>query len=147
MSIVSSVGDKHEYSLQIQRVDVTDDGQYTCSIQSERSPRPKLLNLIVKGACTLSSLLSVCVSARPCMCESFLHFSVAFNILFLSICFCLRYFKTLLVSPPTAGLLMNVLNVVVKGDIQRPEPNVCGPSVLNWDGADASPRSLIEQEG
>ncbi|XP_056269900.1 neuronal growth regulator 1 isoform X3 [Pseudoliparis swirei] len=49
VSIVSSVGDKHEYSLQIQKVDVSDDGQYTCSIQSERNPRPKLLNLIVKA--------------------------------------------------------------------------------------------------
>ncbi|XP_034736899.1 neuronal growth regulator 1 isoform X1 [Etheostoma cragini] len=48
VSIVSSVGDKHEYSLQIQKVDVSDDGQYTCSIQSERNPRPKLLHLIVK---------------------------------------------------------------------------------------------------
>ncbi|XP_037104879.1 neuronal growth regulator 1 isoform X3 [Syngnathus acus] len=48
VSIVSSVGDKHEYSLQIQKVDVTDDGQYTCSIQSERNEKPKLLNLIVK---------------------------------------------------------------------------------------------------
>ncbi|CAL8253143.1 unnamed protein product [Merluccius merluccius] len=48
VSIVSSVGDKHEYSLQIQKVDVTDDGQYTCSIQSERNLRPKLLNLVVK---------------------------------------------------------------------------------------------------
>ncbi|XP_005734964.1 neuronal growth regulator 1 isoform X1 [Pundamilia nyererei] len=48
VSIVSSVGDKHEYSLQIQKVDVTDDGLYTCSIQSERNPRPKLLNLVVK---------------------------------------------------------------------------------------------------
>uniref|UniRef100_A0A3B4ALH8 Neuronal growth regulator 1 n=1 Tax=Periophthalmus magnuspinnatus TaxID=409849 RepID=A0A3B4ALH8_9GOBI len=48
VSIVSSPGDKHEYSLQIQKVDVTDDGQYTCSVQSERNPRPKLLNLIVK---------------------------------------------------------------------------------------------------
>uniref|UniRef100_A0A3P8VGD5 Neuronal growth regulator 1 n=1 Tax=Cynoglossus semilaevis TaxID=244447 RepID=A0A3P8VGD5_CYNSE len=48
VSIVSNIADKHEYSLQIQRVDVSDDGQYTCSIQSERNPRPKLLNLIVK---------------------------------------------------------------------------------------------------
>ncbi|KAM8874899.1 neuronal growth regulator 1 isoform 2-T2 [Spinachia spinachia] len=48
VSIVSSVGDKHEYSLQIQKVDVSDDGQYTCSIQSERNLRPKVLNLIVK---------------------------------------------------------------------------------------------------
>lgn len=51
VSIVSGVGDKHEYSLQITKVDVTDDGLYTCSIQSERNPRPKLLNLIVKGKC------------------------------------------------------------------------------------------------
>jgi len=50
VSIVSGVGDKHEYSLQIQKVDITDDGQYTCSIQSEHNLRPKLLNLIVKGA-------------------------------------------------------------------------------------------------
>ncbi|KAI3368251.1 hypothetical protein L3Q82_007971 [Scortum barcoo] len=49
VSIVSSIGDKHEYSLQIQKVDVTDDGQYTCSIQNKHSPRPKLLNLIVKA--------------------------------------------------------------------------------------------------
>ncbi|KAJ0065039.1 hypothetical protein NL108_001039, partial [Boleophthalmus pectinirostris] len=48
VSIVSSPGDKHEYSLQIQKVDVADDGQYTCSVQSERNPRPKILNLIVK---------------------------------------------------------------------------------------------------
>ncbi|KAK7889339.1 hypothetical protein WMY93_024899 [Mugilogobius chulae] len=48
VSIVSSPGDKHEYSLQIQKVDITDDGQYTCSVQSERNLRPKLLNLVVK---------------------------------------------------------------------------------------------------
>lgn len=51
VSIVSNVGDKHEYSLQIQKVDVTDEGLYTCSIQSERNPRPKLIQLIVKGKC------------------------------------------------------------------------------------------------
>lgn len=49
VSIVSNMGDKHEYSLQIQKVDVTDEGSYTCSIQSERNPRPKLIQLIVKG--------------------------------------------------------------------------------------------------
>uniref|UniRef100_W5KYV9 Neuronal growth regulator 1 n=1 Tax=Astyanax mexicanus TaxID=7994 RepID=W5KYV9_ASTMX len=48
VSIVSNLGDKHEYSLQIQKVDVTDEGLYTCSIQSERNPRPKLIQLIVK---------------------------------------------------------------------------------------------------
>ncbi|XP_066519978.1 neuronal growth regulator 1 isoform X2 [Hoplias malabaricus] len=48
VSIVSNMGDKHEYSLQIQKVDVTDEGLYTCSIQSERNPRPKLIQLIVK---------------------------------------------------------------------------------------------------
>ncbi|KAK3557492.1 hypothetical protein QTP70_027917 [Hemibagrus guttatus] len=49
VSIVSNMGDKHEYSLQIQKVDVTDEGFYTCSIQSERNPRPKLIQLIVKA--------------------------------------------------------------------------------------------------
>ncbi|XP_059416162.1 neuronal growth regulator 1-like isoform X2 [Carassius carassius] len=48
VSIVSNVGDKHEYSLQIQKVDITDEGLYTCSIQSERNLRPKLIQLIVK---------------------------------------------------------------------------------------------------
>ncbi|XP_035270505.1 neuronal growth regulator 1 isoform X1 [Anguilla rostrata] len=48
VSIVSGVGDKHEYSLQIQKVDVTDDGQYTCSVQSERNPRSKQIHLTVK---------------------------------------------------------------------------------------------------
>ncbi|XP_047669347.1 neuronal growth regulator 1 isoform X1 [Tachysurus fulvidraco] len=48
VSIVSNTGNKHEYSLQIQKVDVTDEGFYTCSIQSERNPRPKLIQLIVK---------------------------------------------------------------------------------------------------
>ncbi|KAI5109514.1 neuronal growth regulator 1 isoform X1, partial [Silurus meridionalis] len=48
VSIVSNLGDKHEYSLQIQKVDVMDEGYYTCSIQSERNPRPKLIQLIVK---------------------------------------------------------------------------------------------------
>ncbi|XP_073808938.1 neuronal growth regulator 1 isoform X2 [Danio rerio] len=48
VSIVSNVGDKHEYSLQIQKVDVTDEGVYTCSIQSERNLHPKLIQLIVK---------------------------------------------------------------------------------------------------
>lgn len=64
VSIVSSVGDKHEYSLQIQKVDVTDDGQYTCSIQSERNPRPKLLNLIVKGTLGKPLFLCCCVSSE-----------------------------------------------------------------------------------
>ncbi|XDV35680.1 hypothetical protein PO909_005577, partial [Leuciscus waleckii] len=32
----------------IQKVDVTDEGLYTCSIQSERNLRPKLIQLIVK---------------------------------------------------------------------------------------------------
>lgn len=51
VSIISNVVDKHEYSLQIQKVDVTDEGLYTCSIQSERNPRPKHIQLIVKGKC------------------------------------------------------------------------------------------------
>lgn len=57
VSIVSNVGDKHEYSLQIQKVDVTDEGLYTCSIQSERNLRPKLIQLIVKGECFINNYL------------------------------------------------------------------------------------------
>uniref|UniRef100_A0A3B3QFD0 Neuronal growth regulator 1 n=1 Tax=Paramormyrops kingsleyae TaxID=1676925 RepID=A0A3B3QFD0_9TELE len=48
VSIVTSVGDKHEYSLQIKKVDVTDDGQYTCSVQNEHNPRSKHIQLTVK---------------------------------------------------------------------------------------------------
>ncbi|XP_062412087.1 neuronal growth regulator 1 isoform X1 [Sardina pilchardus] len=48
VSIVTSVGDKHEYSLQIQKVDVTDDGPYTCSIQSKRNIQPKNIQLTVR---------------------------------------------------------------------------------------------------
>lgn len=80
VSIVSSVGDKHEYSLQIQKVDVTDDGQYTCSIQSERNPRPKLLNLIVKGAYTSSLLF--CADTCPCViCPFTLEICLIFDLL------------------------------------------------------------------
>lgn len=57
VSIVSNVGDKHEYSLQIQKVDITDEGLYTCSIQSERNLRPKLIQLIVKGECFINNCL------------------------------------------------------------------------------------------
>jgi len=64
VSIVSSVGDKHEYSLQIQKVDVTDDGQYTCSIQSERNLRPKLLNLVVKGGWEPTNPVCIFLDAR-----------------------------------------------------------------------------------
>lgn len=80
MSIVSSVGDQHEYSLQIQKVDVSDDGQYTCSIQSERNPRPKLLNLIVKGGyryCSpcrsVQALVYLCVRFFICVSELVLN--------------------------------------------------------------------------
>ncbi|XP_066548335.1 neuronal growth regulator 1 [Amia ocellicauda] len=48
VSIVSGVGGKREYSLQIQKVDVTDDGQYTCSVQSQFNPRTMQIQLTVK---------------------------------------------------------------------------------------------------
>lgn len=70
VSIVSNIADKHEYSLQIQRVDVSDDGQYTCSIQSERNPRPKLLNLIVKGS--YLDLLDLFCLSMSLLCSSVL---------------------------------------------------------------------------
>lgn len=49
VSIISSIGEKHEYSLQIQKVDVADDGMYTCSTQSKRNTAPKNIQLIVRG--------------------------------------------------------------------------------------------------
>ncbi|KAM9812401.1 limbic system-associated membrane protein isoform 3-T3 [Syngnathus typhle] len=37
-----------EYSLRIQKVDVYDEGSYTCSIQTKQRPRPSLVYLIVQ---------------------------------------------------------------------------------------------------
>ncbi|XP_006635043.1 neuronal growth regulator 1 isoform X2 [Lepisosteus oculatus] len=48
VSIVSGSGSKREYSLQIKKVDVTDDGQYTCSVQSQHTPRTIQIHLTVK---------------------------------------------------------------------------------------------------
>ncbi|XP_078524826.1 neuronal growth regulator 1 [Lissotriton helveticus] len=39
---------QREYSLQIQRVDVSDDGPYTCTVQTQHSPRSMLIHLIVQ---------------------------------------------------------------------------------------------------
>ncbi|KAG2463876.1 NEGR1 regulator, partial [Polypterus senegalus] len=49
VSIVSSIGSKREYSLQIQNVDITDDGQYTCSVQTQHNPRTVQIYLTVQG--------------------------------------------------------------------------------------------------
>ncbi|KAE8609551.1 hypothetical protein XENTR_v10011842 [Xenopus tropicalis] len=38
---------KQEYSLRIQKVDVSDDGPYTCSVQTEHSPRTLQVHLTV----------------------------------------------------------------------------------------------------
>uniref|UniRef100_A0A8C4XBL6 Neuronal growth regulator 1 n=1 Tax=Erpetoichthys calabaricus TaxID=27687 RepID=A0A8C4XBL6_ERPCA len=48
VSIVSSIGSKREYSLQIQNVDITDDGQYTCSVQTQHNPRTVQIYLTVQ---------------------------------------------------------------------------------------------------
>ncbi|MBN3277729.1 NEGR1 regulator, partial [Polyodon spathula] len=48
VSIVSSIGSKREYSLQIQNVDVPDDGQYTCSVQTQHNPRTMQVHLTVQ---------------------------------------------------------------------------------------------------
>lgn len=47
VSIVSST--KREYSLQIQKVEVTDDGQFTCSVQTQYNPKTLQMHLIVQG--------------------------------------------------------------------------------------------------
>ncbi|XP_055497864.1 neuronal growth regulator 1 [Leucoraja erinacea] len=46
VSIVSST--KREYSLQIQKVEVTDDGQFTCSVQTQYNPKTLQMHLIVQ---------------------------------------------------------------------------------------------------
>ncbi|KAG7456541.1 hypothetical protein MATL_G00236920 [Megalops atlanticus] len=48
VSVVSSVDSKHEYSLQIQKVDVTDEGRYTCIVQNNHNPQSNHIFLSVK---------------------------------------------------------------------------------------------------
>ncbi|XP_053549326.1 neuronal growth regulator 1 isoform X1 [Bombina bombina] len=43
-----ATANKKEYSLQIQKVDVSDDGLYTCSVQTEHSPRTMQVHLTVQ---------------------------------------------------------------------------------------------------
>ncbi|KPP80184.1 neuronal growth regulator 1-like [Scleropages formosus] len=62
VSIVSGTGSKHEYSLQIQKVDVTDDGQYTCSVQSDHNPQSNHIHLSVKGGGGADLVGSYCVA-------------------------------------------------------------------------------------
>lgn len=45
---------KRDYSLQIQNVDVTDDGPYTCSVQTQHTPRTMQVHLTVQGECFLT---------------------------------------------------------------------------------------------
>ncbi|XP_059771187.1 neuronal growth regulator 1 [Balaenoptera ricei] len=40
---------KRDYSLQIQNVDVTDDGPYTCSVQTQHTPRTMQVHLTVQA--------------------------------------------------------------------------------------------------
>lgn len=57
---------KTQYSIQIQDVDVYDEGPYTCSVQTDNHPKTSRVHLIVqgkeKGVCKgvgLLTLLSV----------------------------------------------------------------------------------------
>ncbi|NWY06234.1 NEGR1 regulator, partial [Nothoprocta ornata] len=43
-----ATANRREYSLQIQDVDVTDDGPYTCSVQTQHTPRTMQVHLIVQ---------------------------------------------------------------------------------------------------
>uniref|UniRef100_A0A8B9FFU4 Neuronal growth regulator 1 n=1 Tax=Amazona collaria TaxID=241587 RepID=A0A8B9FFU4_9PSIT len=42
-----ATANRREYSLQIQDVDVTDDGPYTCSVQTQHTPKTKQVHLTV----------------------------------------------------------------------------------------------------
>ncbi|XP_063795159.1 neuronal growth regulator 1 isoform X2 [Pseudophryne corroboree] len=43
-----ATANKKEYSLRIQKVDISDDGPYTCSVQTEHSPRTMQVHLTVQ---------------------------------------------------------------------------------------------------
>lgn len=48
-----ATANRREYSLQIQDVDVTDDGPYTCSVQTQHTPRTMQVHLTVQGKCSI----------------------------------------------------------------------------------------------
>lgn len=48
VSVVTGGGSKHEYSLQIQKVDVSDEGRYTCIVQNNLNPQSNHIFLSVK---------------------------------------------------------------------------------------------------
>ncbi|KAJ8273966.1 hypothetical protein COCON_G00085910 [Conger conger] len=48
VSVVMGGGNQHEYSLQIQRVEVSDEGRYTCIVQNNLNPQSSHIYLSVK---------------------------------------------------------------------------------------------------
>ncbi|KAJ8357676.1 hypothetical protein SKAU_G00204700 [Synaphobranchus kaupii] len=48
VSVVTGGGNKHEYSLQIQKVDISDEGRYTCVVQNNLNPQSNHIFLSVK---------------------------------------------------------------------------------------------------
>ncbi|XP_078075508.1 neuronal growth regulator 1 [Mustelus asterias] len=54
-------GGKREYSLQIHNVEVTDDGPYTCSIQTQHNPKTSQLHLIVQVPPKIIDISTGCV--------------------------------------------------------------------------------------
>ncbi|TNN47290.1 Limbic system-associated membrane protein [Liparis tanakae] len=51
-----------EYSLRIQKVDVYDEGSYTCSIQTKQQSKTSQVYLIVQGFSSLFGLISILVN-------------------------------------------------------------------------------------
>ncbi|XP_067419418.1 neuronal growth regulator 1 isoform X1 [Emydura macquarii macquarii] len=51
-----ATANKREYSLQIQDVDVTDDGPYTCSVQTQHTPRTMQVHLTVQVSPKISRI-------------------------------------------------------------------------------------------
>ncbi|XP_062834228.1 neuronal growth regulator 1 isoform X5 [Anolis carolinensis] len=51
-----ATANKREYSLQIQDVDVSDDGPYTCSVQTQHTPRTMQVYLTVKVSPKISHI-------------------------------------------------------------------------------------------
>ncbi|NXB74918.1 NEGR1 regulator, partial [Donacobius atricapilla] len=51
-----ATANRREYSLQIQDVDVTDDGPYTCSVQTQHTPRTMQVHLTVQVSPKISRI-------------------------------------------------------------------------------------------
>lgn len=61
--VVLIANTKSSYSIEIQNVDIYDEGPYTCSIQTDNHPKTSRVHLIVQGKLVCSSDVAVILVA------------------------------------------------------------------------------------